>query len=151
MRKAGKLELWLYDKKAELFIRMALAAENEFAPLPSMGLPERIVYAQISKWGSKIFKRAAAMELLTKERRMAEESCKHDMAGPDSKFCPGCGATLSADPEVEAVVGRIFRKLISEYDVKPKKPAASGAGAGAGAGDGKAKKSLAEKLGVSKK
>lgn len=150
MKKLGKLESWLYDKKAEFFIRMALACEQEFAPLPSMGLPERIVYAQISKWGSKIFKRAAAMELLTKERRMAEESCKHDMAGPDSKFCPGCGATLSADPEVEAVIGRTVRKILQEYDVKPKKPAAGAGGAG-GAGDGKDKKSLAEKLGLPKK
>lgn len=72
---------------------------------------------------------------------MAEEACKHDMAGPDSRFCPGCGATLAADPEVEGVIGRVVRKVLEDYDVKPKKPKA-------GDKDGKDKKTLAEKLGL---
>lgn len=75
---------------------------------------------------------------------MAQEDCKHDMAGAEATFCPGCGKQLGADPEVEAVVMRTVRKVLSEYDLKPK-------AAPKKAGEKETPKSLAEKLGIKEK
>ena len=76
---------------------------------------------------------------------MAQEDCKHDKAGVDSTFCPECGKQLGADPDVEAAIGRTVRKILSEYDLKPKAaPKTKAAGE-------KDSKSLADKLGLTKK
>jgi hypothetical protein len=136
------LEKLAHRKKAEFFVRLAIAATH-LGPTAGMGLFEAFFYRTLAKLATNFFLKAAAAEVLTERRKMAEEACKHDMAGPDSKFCPGCGATLAADPEVESVIGRVVRKVLEDYDVKPKKtkPAAGGS-------DGKDKKTLAEKLGL---
>lgn len=143
----SKLSHLLAEKKARFWVRLAIAAQQYLQPTRDMALPERIFYAQVSRIGHKFFMQAAEQELLAKERAMAEEACKHDMAGADAKFCPGCGTTLEADPEVKASVGRIVREILTEYDIKPKAKPKEGGSGGEGGG-GKGKKSLAEKMGL---
>lgn len=75
---------------------------------------------------------------------MAQEECKHDMAGAEATFCPGCGKQLGADPEVEAVVGRLFKKFAAEYGLKPAAAPKKKEGENT-------PKSLAEKLGLKEK
>ena len=124
-----------------------MAAQHLY-PGDSVGWIERLFYRNLTRASHWLFMRFAGQEIALMRMRMAQDECKHDKAGPDSTFCPQCGKQLGADPEVDAAIERTVRRVLSEFDVKPKKPA----GGGGKGDDGKeTKKSLADKLGLSKK
>lgn len=119
---------------------MSLAA-RALSPGGEMHWFDHFLYRRLGTIFENLFLKFAAQEVALEKRRMAEEGCKHDMAPPEATFCPGCGKQLGADPEVNSVIERTVRRILSEYDVKPKaKPKAKD-----GAADGK---SLKEKLGI---
>ena len=135
-------ERLLYRKKAEFWIRLSRAAWT-LLPGEDASLLDRILYRNLAKLGNRIFLKFAAQEIATERIKMAQEECKHDMAGAEATFCPGCGKQLGADPEVENVIGRVVKKILSEYDLKPKTTPK-------GKKDEATPKSLAEKLGINK-
>ena len=132
-----------YRKKAEFWIRLSRASETLF-PGDDASLFDRIVYRRLSQLLQKLFLRFAHEEIATERMKMNQEDCKHDKAAVDATFCPDCGKQLGADPDVEQTIGRVVRKILSEYDVKPK-PVPKGGKTVEPA------KSLAEKLGLNKK
>lgn len=139
------MTLWarlLCRKKTELWIRLSQAALT-LQPGDNAPLLDRILYRNLAKFLHALFLGLAQREISIERTKMAQEECKHDKAGVDSTFCPECGKQLGADPEVEAVVGRTVRKILAEYDLKPKAASKS-----------KEKeptpKTLAEKLGLNK-
>jgi hypothetical protein len=137
-------ERLLCRKKTEFWIRLSQAALT-LHPGENASLLDRILYRNLAKLGSALFLRFAAEEIAIERRKMAQDDCKHDMAGAEATFCPGCGKQLGADPEVEAVVGRTVRKILAEYDLKPKTVKTKKDG------EKETPKSLAEKLGIKEK
>lgn len=134
-------ERLLFQKKAEFWVRLSQAALT-LRPAENAPLLDRIIYRNLAKLGNRLFLRFAYEEVARERMKMAQEDCKHDMAGAEATFCPGCGKQLGADPEVENVVGRVVRKILQEYDVKPKATPK---------GRKETPKSLAEKLGIGEK
>ena len=53
---------------------------------------------------------------------MAQEDCKHD--GQTGTFCGLCGKQIT-DPDQESIKG-LFRSVLDEYDLVPKKKSGSG-------------------------
>ncbi len=142
------MKLWerlLHQKEAEFWIRLSRAMFT-LQPGENASLLDRILYRNLSKAGHAVCLHFAQRAIAIERIKMAQEDCKHDKAGVDATFCPECGKQLGADPEVEAAVTRVFRKLISEYDVKPKVSPKTKAKEGGEEG----KKSMAEKLGLGK-
>lgn len=142
--------LWerlLHRKKAEFWIRLSRAALT-LQPGENAGLLDRILYRNLAKAGHALFLKFAQQEFAVERIQMAQEDCKHDKAGVDATFCPECGKQLGADPEVEAAIGRTVRKILSEYDLKPKAAGKKKEGDG---GSDTTPKSLAQKLGLNKK
>jgi len=140
------VNLWerlAYRKKAEFWIRLSRAA-LALHPGESAGVIDRILYRNLARIGSQLFQKFAAQEVAMERRRMVEETCKHDKAAVDATFCPDCGKQLGADPEAEAQVGRIVRKILNEYDLKPKAQPKTKSG------EKETPKSLSEKLGLRK-
>jgi hypothetical protein len=139
--------LWerlLHRKKAEFYIRLSRAALT-LQPGENASLLDRILYRNLSKASHWFFLKLAEHEVAIERIKMAQEDCKHDKAAVDATFCPECGKQLGADPEVEAAIGRTVRKILSEYDVKPKATPKKKEGTGS-----ETPKSLAEKLGLNK-
>ena len=140
-KRVTQWERLLYRKKAEFWIRLSRAALT-LQPGENASLLDRIVYRNLSKLGHRLFLKFAEQELATERIKMAQEDCKHDKAGAEATFCPECGKQLGADPEVEAAIGRTVRKILAEYDLKPK--------AAKKTGKEEPPKSMAEKLGLKK-
>jgi hypothetical protein len=136
-------ERLLYRKKAEFWVRLAGAALT-LHPGENASLLDRILYRNLSKLGHRLFLQFAQQEIATERMKMAQEDCKHDKAAVDAAFCPDCGKQLGADAESAGMVERIVRKVLNEYDVKPKAAPKGKAGAK------ETPKSLAEKLGLKK-
>jgi hypothetical protein len=136
--------LWerLYHRKsAELWIRLSQAALT-LRPGENASLFDRILFRNLSKLAHAWCLHQAQREIAIERIKMAQEDCKHDKAAPDATFCPECGKQLGADPEVEAAIGRTVRKILAEYDLKPK--------AAKKGGKDDPPKSMAEKLGLKK-
>lgn len=134
-------ERLLYRKKAEFWLRLSRAALTLY-PGENASLLDRILYRNLSKFAHRLFVKFAEQELATERIKMSQEECKHDKAAADATFCPECGKQLGADPDVEAAIGRTVRKILQEYDLKPK--------AAKKGGKEDPPKSLADKLGLNK-
>lgn len=137
------IERVLYQKKAEFWIRCAKAAEHLW-PGDNAHWTDRILYKWLTRISVQLFWKFAAEEVATWRMKVAQEDCKHDKAGVDSMFCPECGKQLGADAESSSQVERIVRKVLSEYDIKPKAKSK-------GEKEKETPKSLADKLGLGKK
>ena len=132
-----------YRKSAEIFIRLSQAALT-LQPGANASLLDRILFRNLAKFGNRLCLHFARQAIAIERIKMAQEECKHDMAATDATFCPGCGKQLGADPEVEQAIGRTVRKILAEYDLKPK-------AAKKKEGGSETPKSLAEKLGIKEK
>lgn len=142
------MKLWerlLHQKEAEFWIRLSRAMLT-LQPGENSSLLDRILYRNLSKVGHAMCLHFAQRAVAIERIKMSQEDCKHDKAGVDATFCPECGKQLGADPEVEAAIGRTVRKILSEYDVKPKAAPKKKEGQGGS----ETPKSLAEKLGLNK-
>jgi hypothetical protein len=137
-------ERLLFRKKSEFWIRLAVATRY-LQPGEGASFLDRAIYRRLSRMGEMLFFKFAQQEIATERMKMAQEGCKHDKAGVDATFCPDCGAQLGADPESSAQVERIVRKVLSEYDVKPK------AAPKGKVSNEKETRTLADKLGLTKK
>lgn len=142
------MSIWgqlLFRKKYELCIRLAIAARH-LHPGDNASPIDRAIYRRLSRLGEALFLRIAQQIIINERVKMAQEDCKHDKAGVDATFCPECGKQLGADAESSAQVERIVRKVLSEFDVKPKaKPKGEG-----GKGTEGGKQTLAERLNLKK-